>query len=162
MRPFLFAILCKYQSEALTMITKAHIVDGALQMLAVEGLLLQAMADDQRIAIQHLDDMAAAYTALGLDGGYILPLEYGSSTASDDSGVDVGLAGPYKALLAAYIAQQYGKQVDPSKTDWAMKMLAAQAIESVGTTKYPVTLPMGSGNYDGPESDVYYRGGLPL
>ena len=144
------------------MITKAHIVDGALQMLAVEGLLLQAMADDQRIAIQHLDDMAAAYTALGLDGGYILPLEYGSSTGSDDSGVDVGLAGPYKALLAAYIAQQYGKQIDPGKTDWAMKMLQAQSIESVGTTKYPVTLPMGSGNYDGPESDVYYRGGLPL
>ena len=69
------------------MITKSHIVDGALQMLAVEGLLLQPMADDQRIAIQHLDDMAAAYTALGLDGGYIEPLEYGTSQGSDDSGV---------------------------------------------------------------------------
>ena len=50
---------------------------------------------------------------------------------------DVGLAGPYKSLLAAYIAQQYGKQIDPAKTDWAMKMLQAQSIESVGTTKYP-------------------------
>ena len=144
------------------MITKAHIVDGALQMLAVEGLLLQPLADDQRIAIQHLDDMAAAYTALGLDGGYISPLEYGTSTGSDDSGVDVGLAGPYKALLAAYIAQQYGRQLDPAKTDWAMKMLQAQSIQDVGSVKYPTTLPVGSGNYDGPNTDVFYRGGLPI
>ena len=144
------------------MITKADLVDGALQMLAVQGMLLQPMADDQRTALQHLDDMAASYNALGLDGGYIQPAQYGTSAGSDDSGVDVGLAGPYKALLAAYIAQQYGKQYDPAKTDWAMKMLAAQSIPSVGSTKYPTTLPVGSGNYDGPNNDVFYRGGLPV
>lgn len=144
------------------MITKADIVSGALQHLAVEGLLLQPLADDNRIALQHLDDMAASYAAQGLDTGYIQPLAYGTSTPSDDSGVDLGLVGPMKVLLATYIAQQYGKMPDPIKLQWATQQLTAQ-LTAVEPTKYPITLPVGSGNYD---NDVvgenYFRGGWPL
>ena len=147
---------------SVTMITKADIISGALQILAVDGLLLQPMADDQSTALQHLDDMAASYTAYGQDSGYIQPAEYGTSTPSDDSGIDVGLGAPFKILLAEYIASQYGKQLDPFKKDWAMKMLVAQTLDNLVSTKYPTTLPVGSGNYDGPNTDVFYRGGLPL
>lgn len=144
------------------MITKGDIVSGALQVLATEGLLLKPMADDQRTALQHLDDMAATYQALGVDAGYINPAQYGTSTGSDDSGLDVGAVGPYKVLLAGYIAQQYGKSVNPGQLDWADKMLRAISLKEVGGTKYPETLPMGSGNYDGPNEEVFYRGGLPI
>jgi hypothetical protein len=140
------------------MITKAHIVDGALQLLAVEGLLLQPMASDQQAAVQHLDDLAASYTEMGLDTGYISPLQYGSSTGADDAGINIGLAGPLKTLLAGYIAQQYGKQFNPSMLQWAERMLTQLCVAPVGDAKYPNTLPIGSGNYDGPNTDIFYRG----
>lgn len=140
------------------MLTKAHIIDGALQLLAVEGLLLQPQASDQQTALQHLDDLAATYNELGYNTGYITPLQYGSSSAADDSGVNIGLAGPFKVLLAAYIAQQYGKGFNPSQVSWAERMLTQLAISPVGDSSYPTTLPVGAGNYDGPSSDTFYRG----
>ena len=143
------------------MITKADIVSGALQHLATEGLLLQPMADDQRTAMQHLDDVMATYAAMGLDTGYIQPEGYGAATPSDDSGIDVGLVGPVKVILAGYIASQYGKQFDMGKLSWADKQLSAQLVNVQGS-KYPVTLPMGSGNYDNSTfGENFYRGGLP-
>lgn len=143
------------------MITKADIVSGALQHLATEGLLLQPMADDQRTAVQHLDDLAATYAAIGLDTGYIQPEGYGTATPSDDSGIDVGLVGPMKIILAGYIAAQYGKMLDPNKVSWAEKQLSAQLVNVQGS-KYPITLPIGSGNYDNSTfGENFYRGGLP-
>ena len=140
------------------MITKAHIVDGALQHLAVQGLLLQPMASDQQAAIQHLDDLAASYTEMGLDTGYIQPLQYGASTGSDDAGINIGLAGPLKVLLGAYIANQYGKQFNPVLTQWAERMLTQLTVSPVGDSRFPTTLPVGSGNYDGPADSIFYRG----
>ena len=140
------------------MITKAHIVDGALQLLAVEGLLLQPQASDQQTATQHLDDLAATYTELGLDTGYITPLQYGSSTGADDAGINIGLAGPMKVLLAAYIAQQYGKGFNPQQVAWAERMLTQLCVSPVGDSRFPTTLPVGSGNYDGPADSIYYKG----
>lgn len=144
------------------MITKSHIVDGALQHLAVEGLLLQPMASDQQTAIQHLDDLAASYTELGLDTGYIQPLEYGTSTGADDTGISAGLAGPLKALLAGYIASQYGKVFNPGLLQWAESMMVKLCISEVGSIDPPDTLPRGSGNYDGPNDTVFYSGNYPL
>lgn len=144
------------------MITKADIVSGALQHLATEGLLLKPMADDQSTAIQHLDDLAATYAATGLDTGYIQPEGYGTAGPSDDSGIDVGLIGPMKILLAGYIAAQYGKQVNPAKLIWAEDKLSALLVNVQGS-KYPVTLPIGSGNYDHSTfGENFYRGGLPV
>ena len=144
------------------MISKANIVDGALQHLAIDGLLMQPMAQDQNAAIQHLDDMAAAYAGLGLDVGYLQPEQYGTSTGSDDSGVDISLVGPLKIILSGYIASQFGKQYDPGKLQFASDMLSAQLVK-VNGTKYPVTMPFGSGNYDGYNfGENYYRGGLPI
>ena len=141
------------------MITKGDIIKGALQHLSVDGLLMQPMAQDQSDALQHLDDFAAVYASIGQDIGYLQPLEYGTSTASDDSGVDVSLAGPIKVMLAAYIANTYGKELNPAKVSWAENMMMRQMAE-VGGCRYPVTLPTGSGNYDSMD-DVFYKGGLP-
>ena len=142
------------------MITKGDIIKGALQHLSVDGLLMQPTAQDQSDALQHLDDFAATYAAIGQDVGYLQPLEYGTSTPSDDSGVDVSLAGPLKVMLAAYIANIYGKELNPNKTAWAENQMMRQLVEVTGA-KYPVTLPTGSGNYDSMD-DVFYKGGLPV
>lgn len=144
------------------MITKADIVSGALQHLAVEGLMLQPLADDQRTALQHLDDYCATIAATGTDTGYLQPLQYGTSLPGDDAGVDLGLVGPLKILLAAYITTMYGKGFDMMKAKWAENQLAQQLVDIKGC-KYPETLPTGSGNYDNDAgSDVFYRGGLPV
>lgn len=142
------------------MITKGDLIKGAMQHLAADGLLMQPMAQDSQDALQHLDDFAASYAAIGQDIGYLQPLEYGTSTQADDSGVDVGLVGPIKVLLAGYIANMFGKELNPNKLSWAENMLAKQLIDIAGS-KYPTTLPVGSGNYD-TFSQTYYRGGLPL
>lgn len=139
------------------MITKAHLVDGALQHLAVEGLLLQPMASDQQAAIQHMDDFMASYTEMGLDTGYIQPLVYGESSGADDSGVNAGLAGPVKIMLASYIATMYGKVFNPGLTAWAERVMMQLCVTPVGDSKYPSTLPVGSGNYDGPNDNTFYR-----
>lgn len=139
------------------MITKADLIKGALQHLAVDGLLMQPMAQDQQAALQHLDDYAAAQAAIGQDIGYLQPLQYGTSLPEDDSGVDVSLVGPIKVLLANYIAAMFGKQLDPMKVNWAEKMLAQQLV-NIEPCAYPVTLPVGSGNYNGSLSDTFFRG----
>jgi hypothetical protein len=143
------------------MITKGDLIKGAMQHLAADGLLMQPMAQDNQAALQHLDDFAASYAAIGQDVGYLQPLEYGTSTESDDSGVDVSLVGPVKVMLAAYIANMFGKELNPSKTVWAEGMMMKQLV-SVDGCKYPVTLPVGSGNYDSMSDQQYYRGGLPF
>ncbi len=142
------------------MITKSDLIKGALQHLAVEGLLMQPMAQDQQATLQHLDDFAATYAAMGQDVGYLQPLQYGTSLPEDDSGVDVGLVAPVKVMLAAYIAAMFGKQLDPAKTAWAEKMMNQQLV-SVVPCRYPTTLPTGSGNYDGTD-DTFFKGGLPV
>jgi len=143
------------------MITKGKLIDGAFQHLSIEGLLLQPMAQDQVSALSHADDLAAMYAGKGLDCGYLQPASYGDSTASDDSGIDASLAGPFKILLAGYLANQYGKELNPSKLDFADKAFQQQLVTVVGT-KYPSTLPIGSGNYDYSDDDNFYRGGLPV
>lgn len=142
------------------MITKSDLVKGALQHLAVDGLLMQPTAQDQSDALQHLDDFAAAYAAMGQDIGYLQPLQYGTSTGADDSGVDVGLVGPVKVMLAAYIAAQYGKELNPNKTAWAERMMMQQLVTVEGA-HYPVTLPVGSGNSDATDA-TFFAGGLPV
>lgn len=142
------------------MITKADLIKGAMQHLSVDGLLMQPMAQDQVAALQMLDDFAATYAAIGQDIGYLQPLEYGTSLPEDDSGVDVGIVGPIKVMLAAYIATMFGKQLDPMKTSWAEKMMMQQ-LTVIEPCKYPQTLPTGSGNYNTLD-EAFYRGGLPV
>lgn len=142
------------------MITKADLIKGAMQHLSVDGLLMQPMAQDQVAALQMLDDFAATYAAIGQDIGYLQPLEYGTSLPEDDSGVDVGIVGPIKVMLAACIATMFGKQLDPMKTSWAEKMMMQQ-LTVIEPCKYPQTLPTGSGNYSALD-EAFYRGGLPV
>ncbi len=142
------------------MITKGDLIKGAMQHLAADGLLMQPMAQDNQAALQHLDDFAASYAAIGQDVGYLQPLEYGTSAESDDSGVDVALVGPLKVMLAGYIANMFGKELNPAKIAWAESMMMKQLVNVIGT-KYPVTLPVGSGNYDSFEDQRFYRGDLP-
>jgi hypothetical protein len=143
------------------MITKGDLIKGAMQHLAADGLLMQPMAQDNQAALQHLDDFAATYAAIGQDIGYLQPLEYGTSTESDDSGVDVSLVGPMKVLLAGYIANMFGKELNPNKLSWAENMMMRQ-LTTVESCSYPITLPVGSGNYEAMDDQQYYRGGLPF
>lgn len=139
------------------MITKGDLIKGAMQHLQVDGLLMQPMAQDEQMALQHLDDFAASYEAIGQDIGYLQPLEYGTSAINDDSGIDVGLVGPVKVMLAAYIAAIFGKQLDPSKVVWAENMMMKQLTE-ITPTSYPSTLPTGSGNYISMNEQTFYSG----
>lgn len=143
------------------MITKGDLIKGAMQHLAADGLLMQPMAQDNQDALQHLDDFAASYAAIGQDIGYLQPLEYGTSTQSDDSGVDVSLVGPIKVMLAGYIANMFGKELNPVKLSWAENMMMKQ-LTVIEPSKYPTTLPVGSGNYDTFTDQNFYNGIYPL
>lgn len=145
------------------MITKGEIVKGAFDLLKISGVTTQPTGDELAIGVQVCDDVFAQLS-IDLDTGYYLPVEYGTSTGGDDSGLVQEFAGPCKKVLAMelFTAFMDGDVPPALQRTHRMGMNALeQAIVVVKPTCYPSTLPIGSGN-DYLETDAtFYPGATP-
>ena len=92
------------------MISKIDIVQGALELIRISGLTVQASPAEISLGVQTLDDYAAELEAT-LKTGYLQPSEYGQSDPNDYSGLTAGMVAPMKKLLALQLTPYYGKEV---------------------------------------------------
>lgn len=146
------------------LIKKIDIVLRAAEELKISGISTSANPDEVVSFINRLDELMAMLSNDGLDLGYLYPSEYGRSDPDDNSGLELWMVNPVSMLLASDMASSYGAEkaasVDPRKVANAMESLSNGVVEVAGT-KYPETLPVGSGNQYLESDDYFYRGNLP-
>lgn len=146
------------------LIKKINIVSRAAEELKISGISTTATPDEIVSFLNRLDELMAALSSEGLDLGYLYPSEYGTSDPDDDSGLELWMVNPVSMLLASDMASSYGvdkaSSVDPRKVTNAMRTLSNGVVEVSGS-KYPKTLPIGSGNQRLESGDYFYYGDLP-
>jgi len=129
------------------MITKGDLVNGALALMRISGLTRQPTPEDLQTGLEVADDYAAELSVM-MPIPYLQPDEYGQSEPSDDSGLTVQMAGPFKKLLVGQLLGFYGKDIPPSVGITATQGLKAleYLLVTVADAENPPTLPVGSGN----------------
>lgn len=146
------------------LIKKIDLAARAAEELKISGITTSASPDEIASFINRLDELMATLSHDGVDLGYLYPAEYGNSDPDDNSGLELWMVNPVAMLLASDIASSYGPDkavaIDQRKVANAMESLSNGAVEVAGT-KYPETLPVGSGNQYLETDDYFYRGDLP-
>lgn len=139
------------------MIQKGDIVEGAFNLIRVNGLIVQATPNQTSNGVQVLDDYMAELS-IDLDIPYLQPSEYGRSLPSDISGLTTKMVGPIKKLLVLQLLDYYGKVATPTLVDSArsgMKSLVNLLVQPI-KAQLPSTLPTGSGNQNSTRSPTFY------
>lgn len=146
------------------LITKGNIAVRAGEELRIWGITSNITPEITTSLINRLDELAAALTEDGLNSGYLYPDEYGYSDPDDDSGLELWMVQPFSVLLARDAAASFGPTklaaVDQQKVMKANESLENGLVEVEGS-KYPETLPVGTGNDNYIGSGAFYRGNEP-
>lgn len=134
--------------------TANDIIKSALQEILVQASESPIEADEAQDAIRYLNRMMAKYAAQGINLGYTAVSSLGDAITVSDGALD----GMSKNLAISLFPQfaAPGTPINPLLIQQAsegldtMRMLA---LDSIGPSFYPDTLPIGSGN----ESDTAYN-----
>ena len=128
------------------MTTAAQLIKASLQEILVQASEAPLEADEYQDSIFALNNLMAAYDAESIDLGYTVVSDLGDAIT-----VPAGAIQPIIKNLAIELATQFDAVVPPE--------LAVQAARGMRTlrritrkfpvTRFPSTLPIGSGNDDG-------------
>ena len=136
------------------MATVEQVAKDALKMIMVQGSEAPLEADDYADFITSLNDYMQELAAQGINLGYTEV-----SSIQDQVTVPLGALRGIKANMAINVSPSYGGVVSE-----ALVMAARQGKQTmrligqrIGKTRYPSTLPRGTGNYDSfSMGDNYY------
>jgi hypothetical protein len=108
---------------------------------------------DGQTAIRYLNDMMSMWDALGVSLGYTRVSNMGDTLTIAD-----GALYGVKKLLAISLAPKFRSTISADLREEAKRGWEAilELAISITPSPYPSILPMGSGNYCGPYSGVYY------
>ena len=136
------------------MVVKAsEIVIDALEDLVVQQDEAPIEQSEARAAMRMLNDMMLSWDASGINLGYTTV-----SSMGDEITVPLGAIRAMKANLAIELAPKYEVTPTPAliqRANAGMKAVLNLAVQ-IGSSAYPSTLPMGSGNWDDGYGDDYY------
>lgn len=140
-------------------IKKGDLVNGALSIIRVSGLTVNPSPEEDTLATQEADDLAAELKGDGVNVNWQYPTDYGLSDPTDTSGLIPEMAGGFKSLLAVRLLDYFGMQVTPALADRARRGLRTleQITVSVPVSENPSTLPFGSGNEQDYRSRRFYN-----
>lgn len=135
--------------------TAQALIDDALQEIVVLGAESAAEGSEAQSAIRYLNRMMARWTARGYTLGYTDVDSLSDSVTVPDYALDAIVSN-----LALSLASQYG--VMPSqdlvaRANSSIKTVRLNTI-SAGTTARPNTLPLGAGNWEAGDDEMYYDG----
>jgi len=105
--------------------------------------------------LRYLNRMMAKLAAKGIDVGYTALTDVDDVVTAYDS----ARLGIVKNLALSLWPQYSSQPVNPLISFWADKTLSTLmsiSIDSVNVSKFPSTLPIGSGNYNGVLDDRFY------
>ena len=137
--------------------TVQQVADSALLNIMVAGSEASLEADDMADFMDAMNKWMAALVALGINLGYT-----NVTSASDTLTVPDGAIDGIISNMAIKMAPQYGGVVTPELRQDAkdgMNTLRSLGM-SIRNTKYPTTLPIGSGDAWA-NTPNYYGGTLP-
>lgn len=129
-------------------ITKGDLVNRALSIIRISGIVIDPSPEEVSLSLQEADDLGSELVGRGLAINWQSPLEYGSSDPADNSGLVPAIAGGFSSVLALRLLDLFGKPVTQT-----LMMRAEQghrSLEHYGVRRMsaymPSTLPRGSGN----------------
>jgi hypothetical protein len=155
--------------------TKQQIIEQAYDELALAGYVYDLDPDQLESALRRLDTMMAAWSAVGISLGYLLPASPDDSNLDDASGIpDTAIEAAYMNL-AVKIAASRGKNLTPQTLAAARRgydqLLGAAARAAARPVPMPNTLPRGAGNkpwrtgtpfFPGPAETLDTETGAPI
>jgi hypothetical protein len=124
--------------------TAAQLIKASLQEILVQASESPLEADEYQDAIFALNNMMASYDAISIDLGYTIVENLG-----DDITVAPGAIQPIIKNLALELAPQFDAMVTPDLARQAMTGMRTlrRITRKFPVTRFPATLPIGSGNY---------------
>ena len=127
--------------------TAASLIKSALQEILVQADESALTASEQQDAITYLNRMMAKFAAQGINLGYTQVSDLG-----DDITVPEGALDGIVKNLAITLQPQYAapgtslSQLLFQQAAEGLQVMRMIAIEAIGPTFYPNTMPIGSGN----------------
>lgn len=119
-----------------------EVLTGALTLLGIRPSESSITPDETSDGLVSINDMMNELVADGIDIGFENLEDIQETIYVDDCAI-----GPIKALLAQYIAPEYGRVVTPMlqrRIDKAPGIL--RTLVATASAQYPDSLPRGSGN----------------
>lgn len=155
--------------------TKQQIIEQAFDELALAGFVYDLDPDQLESALKKLDTMMAAWGAVGISLGYLLPANPDDSNIEDATGIPDSAVEAVYMNLAQKLAAARGKTLT-AETKLAAKrgydaLLGAAARAQARATPMPNTMPRGAGNkpwrgcspfFPGPADTLDTAGGDPI
>jgi P22 tail accessory factor len=134
------------------MATAARVIKAALQRILVQASEADLEPDEYQDAIFAMNNLMLAYDAEGIQLGYTEVADLG-----DPVTVPTGALRGLIANLAIEVAPDYNGTVSDALVVAAREGLQVMRIigQSMGATRYPSTLPMGSGNAEAGGAQYY-------
>lgn len=129
------------------MTTKIDFINAAYSRARISGLTVQPTPEDLRIALDRLEDMAAAWESLNICTGYFFEDTPNPNTPHN---VERKYWAAYKSNLAVWLLADFGKGLQPTTTlmmeqKTTFSQISAQTAV-VRQTDHPSRQPRGSGS----------------
>lgn len=139
--------------------TKKQIIEQAFDELALAGFVYDLDPDQLESALRRLDTMMAAWGAVGISLGYLLPANPDDSDIGDETGIPDSAIEAVYMNLAVKIAASRGKMLTAETKATARRgydqLLGAAARDAARRPPMPNTMPRGAGNKP-------WRSGMPF
>jgi hypothetical protein len=155
--------------------TKQQIIEQAFDELALAGFVYDLDPDQLESALKKLDTMMAAWGAVGISLGYLLPANPDDSNIEDATGIPDSAVEAVYMNLAQKLAAARGKSLTAETKLTAKRgydaLLGAAARAQARATTMPNTMPRGAGNkpwrgcspfFPGPADTLDTAGGDPI
>lgn len=126
---------------------KSDITNGAFSILRISGLTVIPGPEDNALALERLEEMAAELFESNIDAGYNFEDD---PDINSDSGLERKFRLSFKRLLAKYMLSDYGKGMQPdpilmADASYSLSFLSARTA-LIKQVQAPRTMPTGSGN----------------
>lgn len=130
--------------------TKQQIIESAFEELALAGYVYDLAPELLEGALKKLDTMMAAWGAMGISLGYLLPANPDDSNLDDATGIPDSAVEAVYMNLAVKLAASRGKTLTAATLLRAKqgydRLLGDAARAAARAVPMPNTMPVGAGN----------------
>lgn len=142
--------------------TKQQIIESAFEELALAGYVYDLAPELLEAALKKLDTMMAAWGAMGISLGYLLPANPDDSSLDDATGIPDSAVEAVYMSLAVKLAASRGKTLTPATLLRAKqgydRLLGDAARAAARSVPMPNTMPVGAGNKPWRSSQPFFPG----
>lgn len=133
-------------ADQTTSISKGDIVDGALKMLGVSGLVIEPEPEDKEYCLYQLEMMITSWNGDGINVGFILSDNILNASMSEVAGIPDTCQLAVTSNLAKLVCSYFNKQLPPLINEFADKEYRKLLIQTPPLVKQNEMQPTGAGD----------------